>query len=336
MSDDYENTSNTSRTSKKGDEAFAKAKSGIKQSELNEQLREYIGEWRNTRAKEEEELKRMKEKQAKRKEIRAEQDKKLAAEKKAEEDKLKKEAAEKKALEEDKKKQEMLAAEIKRQEMLAAQKEKGGKKQAGPAMDARKEMSKSKEQVEEEMKISLGIRIKPLPLDSMDSDELRNKANSIWNTIVELETDKYDFEQRRVDQDYELKELNERRKLQLRNKAVKKGLDPEAFCGAHPPTIHMFSKYERRTDTRTYGDRKKLYEGGAEIIRAEWLETVWKEKLGEWTKRPKAKLPKWCGVRPGKKEGDPETPEGEEEAVEEEAEEEFDEEEDYEEEEEEE
>ena len=336
MSDDYENTSNTSRTSRKGDDAFAKAKSGIKQSELNEQLKEYIGEWRNTRAKEEEELKRMKEKQAKRKEIRAEQDKKLAAEKKAEEDKLKKEAAEKKALEEDKKKQEMLAAEIKRQEMLAAQKEKGGKKQAGPAMDARKEMSKSKEQVEEEMKISLGIRIKPLPLDSMDSDELRNKANSIWNTIVELETDKYDFEQRRVDQDYELKELNERRKLQLRNKAVKKGLDPEAFCGAHPPTIHMFSKYERRTDTRTYGDRKKLYEGGAEIIRAEWLEGVWKEKLGEWNKRAKSKLPKWCGVRPGKKEGDPETPEGEEEAVEEEAEEEFDEEEDYEEEEEEE
>merc|ERR1719382_387527 len=103
---------------------------------------------------------------------------------------------------------------------MAAQKEKGGKKSQAPAMDARKEMSKSKEQ-------------------------------------VELETDKYDYEQRRVDQDYELKELNERRKLQLRNKAVKKGLDPEAFCGAHPPRIHMFSKYERRTDTRTYGDRKK-------------------------------------------------------------------------------
>merc|ERR1712243_55123 len=199
--------------------------------------------------------------------------------------------------------------------MLAAQKEKGGKKSQAPAMDARKEMSKSKEQVEEEMKISLGIRLKPLPLESMDSDELRAKANSIWNTIVELETDKYDYEQRRVDQDYELKELNERRKLQLRNKAIKKGLDPEAFCGSHPPKIHMFSKYKRRTDTRTYGDRKKLYEGGADIIRAEWLETMWKEKLGEWNKRPKAKLPKWCGVRPGKKEGDPETPEGEEEAA---------------------
>merc|ERR1711936_407587 len=150
MSDDeYECTSNTSKTSKKGDEAFAKAKSGIKQSELNEQLKEYIGEWRNQRAKEEEELKRLK-------------DKKLAAEKKAEEDRLKKEAAEKKAAEEEKKKQEMLEAEIKRQEMMAAQKEKGGSKQSAPALDARKEMSKSKEQVEEEMKISLSIRIKPL------------------------------------------------------------------------------------------------------------------------------------------------------------------------------
>merc|ERR1712077_164506 len=283
-------------------------------------------------------LKRLKEKQAKRKEIRAEQEKKAAEQKRAEELKLKREEEEKKEAEAQEKKQAMEEAERKRQEMLAAQKEKGGKKSQAPAMDARKEMSKSKEQVEEEMKISLSIRIKPLPLDSMDSDELRNKANSIWNTIVELETDKYDFEQRRVDQDYELKELNERRKLQLRNKAIKKGLDPESFCGAHPPRIHMFSKYERRTDTRTYGDRKKLYEGGAEIVRAEWLESMWKEKLGEWNKRPKAKLPKWCGVRPGKKEGDPETPEGEDDAGEEAAaEEEYDEdEEDYDEEEEEE
>merc|ERR1711862_475024 len=183
--------------------------------------------------------------------------------------------------------------ERKRQEMMAAQKEKGGKKSQAPAMDARKEMSKSKEQVEEEMKISLSIRIKPLALDEMDSDEIRNKCNQIWNTIVVLETDKYDYEQRQLDQDYEFKELAERQKLQLRNKAIKKGLDPEAFTGKYPPTIHMFSKYERRTDTRTYGDRKKLYEGGAEVLRAEWLEGLWKEKLAEFNKIPKAKLPKW-------------------------------------------
>merc|ERR1711915_224735 len=287
-------------------------------------------QWREERSKEEEELKRLKEKQAKRKEIRIEQEKKLAQQKRAEEEKLRKEESEKKEAEALEKKKAMEEAERKRQEMMAAQKEKGGKKSAAPAMDARKEMSKSKEQVEEEMKISLSIRIKPLNLDEMDSDELRSKANQIWNTIVVLETDEYDYEQRQLDQDYEFKELKERQKLQLRNKAIKKGLDPESFTGAHPPTIHMFSKYERRTDTRTYGDRKKLYEGGAEVLRAEMLESAWKEKLAEFTKRPKAKLPKWFGVRPGKKEGDPETPEGEEEAAEE-----AEEEEDYDEEEEE-
>merc|ERR1711962_1207642 len=297
----------------KGDEAFAKRKQGVQKNELNEQLKDYINQWREERAKEEAELKRLKDKQAARKGIRAEQDRELAAKKKEEEDQRKKAEAAKKAAEEEEKKKAMEEAEIKRQEMMVAQKE-GGKKSSGPAMDARKEMSKSKEQVEEEMKISLSIRIKPLNLDEMDSDMLRSKIDQIWNTIQTLETDKYDYEQRQLDQDYEFKELAERQKLQLRNKAIKKGLDPESFTGKHPPTIHMFSKYERRTDTRTYGDRKKLYEGGAEVLRAEWLEACWKEKFAEFSKRPARKLPKWFGVRPGKKAGDPETPEGEEDA----------------------
>ena len=61
-------------------EGFLKAKK--QKGELDEQLREYINEWRKQRGKEEEELKRLKEKQAKRKEIRAEQEKKLAQQKK--------------------------------------------------------------------------------------------------------------------------------------------------------------------------------------------------------------------------------------------------------------
>merc|ERR1712025_1304364 len=213
--------------------------------------------------------------------IRAEQEKETGTQKRAEEDQAKKEEAAKKEAEAQEKKKAMEDAERKRQEMLAAQKKKGGKSSA-PAMDARKEMSKSKEQVEEEMKISLSIRIKPLNLDAMDSDELRAKASQIFETIVALETEKYDYEQRQLGQDYEFKELKERQKLQLRNKAFKKGLDPESFTGAHPPKIHMFSKYERRTDTRSYGDRKKLYEGGAEVIRSEMLEAAWKEKFAEF------------------------------------------------------
>ena len=36
------------------------------------------------------------------------------------------------------------------------------------------------------------------------------------------------------------------------------------------PKIRMYSKYERRTDTRTYEDRKKLYEG----VRPEVIEQL--------------------------------------------------------------
>merc|ERR1712212_285543 len=171
-------------------------------------------------------------------------------------------------------------------------------------------------QGQEEMKISLSFRIKPLDLESMDSDELKGKAEELFNTILLLETEKYDCEQRRVNQDYELKELKERQKVQLRQKAAKKGLDPEAFTGKYPPRIRMFSKYERRTDTRTYADRKGLHEGGWEVVRAEMLEAQFKEKLDEWNKRTKSRLPKWFGERPGKKAGAPDTPEGEEDEAE--------------------
>merc|ERR1712062_335115 len=82
MSDeDY--ADDTSQTSKKG--SLLKPGQSKGKGELDEQLREYINEWRKQRSAEEDELKRLKEKQAKRKEIRAEQEKKLAQQKKEEE-----------------------------------------------------------------------------------------------------------------------------------------------------------------------------------------------------------------------------------------------------------
>lgn len=78
---------------------------------------------------------------------------------------------------------------------------------------------------------------------------------------------------------FQLKELKERQKQQLRHKALKKGLDPEALTGKYPvshewfykfyviywlnfqPKIQVASKYERRVDTRSYVDKKKLFEG---------------------------------------------------------------------------
>merc|ERR1712018_296546 len=78
-----------------------------KKAELNSQLKDYILQWRDERSKEEEELKRLKEKQAKRKEIRAEQEKKVAEQKRAEELALKREEEEKKEIEAQEKKKAM-------------------------------------------------------------------------------------------------------------------------------------------------------------------------------------------------------------------------------------
>lgn len=96
------------------------------------------------------------------------------------------------------------------------------------------ERNKTKEQLEEEKKISLSFRIKPLEIDNLGAEKLRGKATELWETIVRLETEKYDLEERQKRQDYDLKELKERQKQQLRHKALKKGLDPEALTGKYP------------------------------------------------------------------------------------------------------
>merc|ERR1739847_138533 len=159
--------SETSATS-----AGGKVKAQKQKGELDEQLRDYINEWRKQREKE----------------IRAEQEKKLNQQKKEEEERLRKEEAEKKAKEAEEKKKRLEEAEMKRQEMMQAQKEKqqaagkggGAKASAGAnVQDARKEMTKTKEQLEEEKKISLAIRTKPLDVDNMDSDQLGSKAKEL-------------------------------------------------------------------------------------------------------------------------------------------------------------
>ncbi len=77
-------------------------------------------------------------------------------------------------------------------------------RKAPSVQDARREMTKTKEQLEEEKKISLSIRIKPLDLDGMSQDDLVSKANELWETIVRLETEKYDLEERQKRQDYDV------------------------------------------------------------------------------------------------------------------------------------
>lgn len=69
---------------------------------------------------------------------------------------------------------------------------------------AQLERNKTKEQLEEEKKISLSIRIKPLVVDGLGIDKLREKAHELWECIVKLETEKYDLEERQKRQDYDV------------------------------------------------------------------------------------------------------------------------------------
>lgn len=210
---------------------------------MDEQLKEYILEWRKQRSKEEDELKKLKEKQAKRKVYRAEEEKRMAQRKKEEEERRVREVEEKKQRDIEEKRQRLEEAEKKRQAMVQAMKDKDKK---GPNFTIQKkegalglsagaiERNKTKEQLEEEKKISLTFRLKPLAIDGLGENVLRQKAQELWEAIVKLETEKYDLEERQKRQDYDLKELKERQKQQLRHKALKKGLDPEALTGKYP------------------------------------------------------------------------------------------------------
>ncbi|CAB0029733.1 unnamed protein product [Trichogramma brassicae] len=296
-----------------------------KRVDLDEQLKDYISDWRKHKLKEEEELKILKERQAKRKVSRAEEEKRLAQKKKEEEERRLREIEEKKQRDIEEKRRRLEESEKKRQAMLQALKDQTSKK--GPNFVIQKknldgnlslsqlERNKTKEQLEEEKRISLSIRIKPLPeLEYLGMEKLRLKAQELWDQIVKLETEKYDLEEREKRQDYDLKELKERQKQQLRHKALKKGLDPEALTGKHPPKIQLASKYERRVDIRSYDDKKKLFDGGLTEALEQAKEKAWSSQTDQFLQRQKSNLPKWFGERPGKKKDDPESPENEEDA----------------------
>lgn len=66
------------------------------------------------------------------------------------------------------------------------------------------ERNKTKEQLEEEKRISLSIRIQPLKIEGMSVDKLRLKAQELWDCIVKLETEKYDLEEKQKRQEYDV------------------------------------------------------------------------------------------------------------------------------------
>ncbi len=77
-------------------------------------------------------------------------------------------------------------------------------KQFSNVMSARSEMGKTKEQLAEDKRIAMSFRVKPLDLDGLAIEDLRKKASQMWDMIVQLESDKYDLEERQKRQDYDV------------------------------------------------------------------------------------------------------------------------------------
>ena len=69
---------------------------------------------------------------------------------------------------------------------------------------ARSEMNKTKEQLAEDKEIAISIRVKPLEIEGLSVDKLKQKASQLWDLIVQLESDKYDLEERQKRQDYDV------------------------------------------------------------------------------------------------------------------------------------
>lgn len=96
---------------------------------------------------------------------------------------------------------------------------------------------------------------------SLLPNDLKAKIKTLYQRIMKLEADKYDLEKRHDRQDYDLKELNERQSQHARNTALARGVEVEEADGQTlPPKINISSKFDRRTDHRSYGDRREQFE----------------------------------------------------------------------------
>ncbi|XP_074853920.1 troponin T, fast skeletal muscle isoform X3 [Carettochelys insculpta] len=153
------------------------------------------------RKKEEEELLALKERIEKRRAERAEQQR-IRAEKEKErqvrlaEEKVRREEEDAKRRAEDdlKKKKALTSMGATYSSYLAKADQKRGKKQTA------REMKKK----------VLAERRKPLNIDHLNEDKLRDKAKELWEWLYQLETDKFDFGEKMKRQKYEITTLRNR------------------------------------------------------------------------------------------------------------------------------
>lgn len=248
-----------------------------KQAQLaqdEEDIQEFLVAREEEKARLEEELNELIERQAQRRAEREEEERTMDDMRRRQEEQRKQDDEERKAKQEaEKRKKE---AERKRKQAMMAgggiggmmskgdgkpnfvlpNKEAGEEKPKGPKVDP----GMSKEDIAAQKEAYMARFVEPFNGSDMDCSELRMRVKGMHEELVKLEGAKYDMEERQKIQDYDLKELRERAKQQARQRAVKKGLDPEQYANCkHPPMKAVASKYDRQIDRRSYSDRSTMF-----------------------------------------------------------------------------
>eukprot|EP00092_Neocalanus_flemingeri_P012244 GFUD01013200.1.p1 GENE.GFUD01013200.1~~GFUD01013200.1.p1 ORF type:complete len:272 (+),score=109.55 GFUD01013200.1:55-870(+) len=148
------------------------------------------------------------------------------------------------------------------------------------------DQKKFKTEEEREYQEALTRLIKPFDIKSMDSDQLKKKVAELYDIFTNIINDTINLNKRLIEQHGTLKDQQEKLDMILDAKAAKKsGIDMQKFYpgkNSHPAKLTIFSKYDNKKGTRTYDDRKDMYDMGTDVVRPQMLVSVWEEKFNAW------------------------------------------------------